>query len=64
MPPPLTYLYVYLLHEAEKYNIEQILNGGFRMSHQQYQELLETLHECMTACNHCFDACLQEEDVK
>ncbi|WP_058305955.1 four-helix bundle copper-binding protein [Gracilibacillus massiliensis] len=34
------------------------------MSHQNYQDLLETLHDCMTECNHCFDACLQEDDVK
>lgn len=33
------------------------------MSHEQHQELLQTLHECMAACNHCYDACLQEEDL-
>ncbi|CDQ41209.1 MULTISPECIES: four-helix bundle copper-binding protein [Virgibacillus] len=33
------------------------------MPHQQ-QELISTLHECMTACNHCYNACLQEEDIK
>ncbi|MGM9923974.1 MAG: four-helix bundle copper-binding protein [Bacillus sp. (in: firmicutes)] len=34
------------------------------MSHEKYQSAIEVLHECMTACNHCFDACLKEEDVK
>ncbi|MFC4388006.1 four-helix bundle copper-binding protein [Gracilibacillus marinus] len=34
------------------------------MTQHTHTELLETLHECMTACNHCFDACLGEEDVK
>ncbi|ALS76374.1 ferredoxin [Planococcus rifietoensis] len=34
------------------------------MAHEQHQQLLETLHDCMAACNHCFDACLQEDDVK
>ncbi|WP_076560182.1 four-helix bundle copper-binding protein [Salimicrobium flavidum] len=34
------------------------------MSHQQHTELLNTLHECMEACNHCYDACLKEDDVK
>lgn len=33
------------------------------MSHEQYQATIEKLHECMTACNHCYDACLQEDDV-
>lgn len=33
------------------------------MSHEPYQDLLQTLHECMIACNHCYDACLQEDDV-
>ena len=28
-----------------------------------YQDLLQTLHDCAAASNHCFDACLQEEDV-
>ncbi|SER34567.1 protein of unknown function [Gracilibacillus ureilyticus] len=27
------------------------------------QKLLDTLHECMASCNHCFDACLQEENI-
>ncbi|UOQ49296.1 four-helix bundle copper-binding protein [Gracilibacillus caseinilyticus] len=34
------------------------------MSYQQHQQLLETLHACMAACNHCYDACLKEENVK
>lgn len=34
------------------------------MAHEQHQQLLKTLHECMEACNHCFDACLKETDVK
>lgn len=34
------------------------------MSHEQHRELLEVLHECMTACNHCFDACLKEDHVE
>lgn len=34
------------------------------MAHQQHAELLKVLHECMTECNHCFDACLKEDDVK
>lgn len=34
------------------------------MAQEKYEELLRTLHECMEACNHCFDACLQEDDVQ
>ncbi|EGQ2927387.1 four-helix bundle copper-binding protein [Staphylococcus pseudintermedius] len=34
------------------------------MVHEQHQQLIQTLHECMEACNHCYDACLREEDVK
>lgn len=34
------------------------------MAHEHPQQLLETLHECMAACNHCFDACLKEDEVK
>lgn len=33
------------------------------MSHQNYQSVIQTLHKCMTACNHCFDACLKEDHV-
>ncbi|MCA1023678.1 four-helix bundle copper-binding protein [Halobacillus litoralis] len=34
------------------------------MSHEQYQSVIQSLHECMEACNHCYDACLQEDNVK
>jgi hypothetical protein len=34
------------------------------LSHEQYYSVIETLHDCMTACNHCYDACLKEDDVK
>ncbi|PYZ91964.1 four-helix bundle copper-binding protein [Salipaludibacillus keqinensis] len=34
------------------------------MPHEQHTALINTLHECMEACNHCFDACLEEDDVK
>lgn len=34
------------------------------MAHENHTGLLHALHECMAECNHCFDACLQEEDVK
>lgn len=34
------------------------------MPHQKHQALLASLHDCMVACNHCYDACLQEDDVK
>ncbi|TVP88673.1 MAG: four-helix bundle copper-binding protein [Alkalicoccus sp.] len=33
------------------------------MNDLQKEELTKILHECMEACNHCYDACLQEEDV-
>ncbi|MBP3952218.1 four-helix bundle copper-binding protein [Bacillus suaedae] len=33
------------------------------MSHEQYQSQLDALHECMIACNHCYDACLEEDDI-
>lgn len=32
------------------------------MAQAQHQELLQALHECMMACNYCYNACLQEED--
>ncbi|RWZ60570.1 four-helix bundle copper-binding protein [Halobacillus fulvus] len=34
------------------------------MAHEKYQSVIEALHRCMEACNHCYDACLKEEDVK
>ena len=33
------------------------------LTQEDKQTLLKTLHECMTACNHCYNACLQEEDI-
>ncbi|WP_368503348.1 four-helix bundle copper-binding protein [Alkalihalophilus sp. As8PL] len=33
------------------------------MSHENYTSLISLLHGCMTACNHCYDACLKEEDM-
>lgn len=33
------------------------------MAHEHYQSVIETLHECMLASNHCYDACLKEEHV-
>ncbi|WP_160723631.1 four-helix bundle copper-binding protein [Bacillus sp. USDA818B3_A] len=32
------------------------------MLQEQYRTIIETLHECMVACNHCYDACLKEEN--
>lgn len=34
------------------------------MSHLQNQSLLNTLNECIAACNHCATACLEEENFK
>lgn len=34
------------------------------MSHEQHQELIQSLHECAVAFNHCYDACLKEGDIK
>ncbi|WP_409291675.1 four-helix bundle copper-binding protein [Peribacillus sp. SCS-37] len=33
------------------------------MTGQKYESVIRVLHECMEACNHCFDSCLQEENV-
>ncbi|MGE6753867.1 four-helix bundle copper-binding protein [Rossellomorea sp. NPDC071047] len=33
------------------------------MSHEKYQSVINALHECMVACNHCYDSCLKEEDL-
>ena len=30
----------------------------------QYQSVIAALHACAAACDHCYDACLQEEHVK
>lgn len=34
------------------------------MLHLQNQSIVESLHECMTACNHCYDACLKEDNIQ
>lgn len=34
------------------------------MSHEQFKECIEECLSCMQVCNHCFNACLQENDVK
>ncbi len=34
------------------------------MAHEKYPSAIRKLHECMAACNHCFDSCLQEDNVK
>lgn len=33
------------------------------MAHEHYSQLIQTLHECAKACNHCYDSCLKEEDI-
>lgn len=33
------------------------------MSKEEYSSVIEALHECMEACNHCYTSCLNEEDV-
>ncbi|MGM0827462.1 MAG: four-helix bundle copper-binding protein [Bacillota bacterium] len=33
------------------------------MSQENYVKAIQTLNECMEACNHCFDACLKEVNV-
>jgi Cys-rich four helix bundle protein (predicted Tat secretion target) len=50
--------------EGNQVNETKIRNGGFNMAHEQHQELIRALHDCAAECNHCFDACLQEDDVK
>ncbi|MGZ5243680.1 MAG: four-helix bundle copper-binding protein [Bacteroidia bacterium] len=32
--------------------------------HQENQQLIQTLIDCANECNHCYHACLQEQDVK
>lgn len=32
--------------------------------HTENNALLTSLRDCIEACNHCFDACLREENVK
>lgn len=31
---------------------------------EKKQELIKVLGECVNTCNHCFSACLKEDDVK
>ncbi|MGE7902893.1 four-helix bundle copper-binding protein [Peribacillus sp. NPDC094092] len=33
------------------------------MSLEKYSSVIETLKDCMTACNQCYDACLREDHV-
>lgn len=30
----------------------------------KHEELIRTLYECAAHCNHCADACLEEQDIK
>lgn len=30
---------------------------------KQHDKVLSVLEDCIKACNHCFDACLKEDDV-
>ncbi|HKR06979.1 MAG TPA: four-helix bundle copper-binding protein [Bacteroidia bacterium] len=32
--------------------------------HQEHKEIIRQLNDCANECNHCFNACLQEDDVK
>ncbi|WP_192825377.1 four-helix bundle copper-binding protein [Rufibacter sp. LB8] len=34
------------------------------MHNSQYQSVIQALNACAAACDHCYDACLQEQDVK
>ena len=34
------------------------------MSHEQNRHLINTLANCVAECNHCTNACLEEDDVK
>jgi hypothetical protein len=34
------------------------------MSHQKYAIVIEALNKCAAECNHCFAACLDEENVQ
>jgi len=34
------------------------------MAHEQNTQLLNLLTNCVTECNHCASACLEEDDVK
>lgn len=30
----------------------------------QYQSVIQALNECAAACDHCYNACFQEQDLK
>ena len=34
------------------------------MSHEEHKSLLNALYNCISECNHCLSACLDEDDVK
>ncbi|MFB9865610.1 four-helix bundle copper-binding protein [Rufibacter immobilis] len=34
------------------------------MHNSQFQSVIQALTACAASCDHCFDACLQEQDVK
>ena len=34
------------------------------MAHEQNRRLIDTLANCVAECNHCMNACLEEDDVK
>jgi hypothetical protein len=34
------------------------------MSHNKYQSCIEACLDCAVVCDHCADACLQEDNVK
>ena len=31
--------------------------------HKEHHEIIRQLNDCAIECNHCFNACLNEEDV-
>ncbi|WLR49818.1 four-helix bundle copper-binding protein [Bacillus tianshenii] len=31
------------------------------MPHGKYHDLIEILHKCMAACNHCYEECLKDK---
>ncbi|HEX2969607.1 MAG TPA: four-helix bundle copper-binding protein [Bacteroidales bacterium] len=34
------------------------------MSHEHFEAVIDTLHECAVDCIHCANACLEEDNVK
>lgn len=34
------------------------------MSHEKYQECIQSCLNCLAACNHCYNACLDEDHVQ